>query len=140
MTQMKVNDVAKNAGLSPHTVRYYEGVGLLKAVRDPNNGYRRFEIDVIKRLRFVRDAKRLGLVLVEIREILAICDAGESPCPLVREIVRRRIAENASRIRELMRLQRRLQAAQQQWARMPDAAPDADALCHLIESLDSADA
>jgi len=137
---MLVNDIAKRAGVSPHTVRYYERIGLLDAGRDPGNRYRSFGVSAVTRLLFVRQAKRLGFTLAEIRNILEICDTGESPCPLVREIVRLRIAENASRIRELERLQGRLELALRRWASMPDGEPDADALCHLIESLGTYDA
>lgn len=137
---MLVNDIARRAGVSPHTVRYYERIGLLDAARDPGNRYRSFAISALTRLLFVRKAKRLGFTLAEIRDILDTCEAGASPCPMVREIVRDRLAENASHIRELERLQGRLELALRQWARMPDGEPDTDAVCKLIESLATDDA
>jgi len=137
---MLVTDIAKRASVSAHTVRYYERIGLLNATRDQGNRYRSFGVAAVERLRFVQQAKRLGFSLAEIRKILDTCDAGASPCPLVREIVRVRIVENAAHIRELERLQGRLELALRRWSRMPDGAPDADAICHLIESLGSGDA
>ncbi len=137
---MLVTDIAKRASVSAHTIRYYERIGLLDATRDAGNRYRIFGVAAVERLRFVQQAKRLGFSLAEIRTVLDACDAGESACPLVREIVRTRIVENAAHIRELERLQRRLEHALRQWARMPDGAPDADAICHLIESLGMDDA
>jgi len=137
---MLVTDIAKRAGVSAHTVRYYERIGLLDATRHAANRYRSFGVAAVERLRFVQQAKRLGFSLAEIRKILDTCDTCASPCPLVREIVRARIVENAARIRELERLQCRLEQALRRWARMPDGAPDADAICHLIESLGTGDA
>lgn len=132
---MKVGEIARHTGLSAHTVRYYERIGLLDAARDSENNYRRFGAPALARLRFVRQAKRLGFSLREIREILETCASGESPCPMVRDIVRARIAENRLRIDALQRLQARLEEALRQWAGMPDGEPDGHAVCRLIEAI-----
>lgn len=132
---MLVNDIARRAGVSPHTVRYYERIGLLDAARDPDNRYRSFGVSAVTRLRFVRQAKRLGFRLGEIRALLDACARGTSPGAMAREIVHDRIAENASRLREMQRMQGRLEQALRQWARLPGGEPDAAALCGLIESL-----
>jgi DNA-binding transcriptional MerR regulator len=131
---MKVEEIARSSGVSADTVRYYHKLGLLEARRDPFNRYRRFEISTFERLRFVLSAKQHGFTLAEIREIFELSRAGKSPCPRVRDLVRERAAENAKRIAELQRLQRRLESAQRRWAREPDRLPDGDGVCHLIES------
>ena len=134
---MKVEEVARSAGVSADTVRYYHKLGLIDAGRDPSNRYRRFEISALERLRFVLSAKQLGFSLAEIGEIISLSRAGKSPCPRVRDIVRVRIAENARRIAELQHLQRRLEAAQRRWAGRPDRVPNGHEVCHLIESFGS---
>jgi MerR family transcriptional regulator, Zn(II)-responsive regulator of zntA len=126
---------ARAGGVAPHVVRYYARVGLLKPRRDPHNGYQLFDGDDVKRLRFVRQAQSLGFTLAEIRKILRDADRGETPCPRVRDIVRRRIEENRREIRARERLQRRLEGALEAWSRMPDGFPDGDSVCHLIESV-----
>lgn len=131
---MQVHELARRAGVSGHAVRYYHSLGLLQPGRDPDNGYRRFDMAALQRLRFIHNAKSLGFTLAEIREILKTGHDGDSPCPAVREIVRRRLDENAARIRDLEALQARLERAARRWARMPDRAPDGHAVCHLIES------
>ena len=135
---MQVHELAEQAGMSGHTVRYYDRLGLLSPERDPANGYRRFGGDALARLRFIQRAKTLGFTLGEIREILQTSECGNSPCPAVREIVSRRCRENAARIRDLVALQRRLEQAERRWARMPDRSPDGHAVCHLIESFANA--
>ena len=137
---MKVQDVAARVGVTPHTVRYYSKLGLLRSQRDPGNRYRRFGAEALERLRFVRRAKALGFSLAEIREILEMSHTGRSPCPRVRDIVRARAIENAARIEELARLQARIEQAARRWARMPDQAPNGPAICHLIEALGTEDA
>ena len=130
---MRVQELAERAGVSGHAVRYYDGLGLLHAARDPENRYRRFDRDSLRQLRFIHSAKRLGFTLAEIRKILEMGQSRESPCPAVREIVRRRIEENAARIRELVDLQGLLERAAKRWAGKPNRVPDGHAVCHLIE-------
>ena len=40
MTQLTVNDLARQAGVSPHTVRYYDRVGFLPTPPRSPSGYR----------------------------------------------------------------------------------------------------
>lgn len=136
---MRVQQLAERTGVSGHAVRYYARLGLLNPARDPDNDYRRFDEAAVQRLRFVRKAQSLGFALAEIKEILNMTHHGDSPCPVVREIVERRIAENAARIRELLALQARLQRAAKRWKRMPNRLPDGHAVCHLIESFGEED-
>jgi len=137
---MRVAEVARKSGITPHAVRYYHKLGLLSSGRDPSNRYRRFDVSAVERLRFVARAKELGFSLAEIREILDMCHGGKSPCPRVRDIVRERIEDNARRIAELQRLQGRLESAQRRWTRLPDRVPDGHEVCHLIESFAAEDA
>ena len=39
---MKIGELAKRSGLSPSRIRFYESVGLLKAVQRQPNGYRTY--------------------------------------------------------------------------------------------------
>lgn len=130
---MRVHELAERAGVSSHAVRYYDRLGLLDATREPDNRYRQFDRAALNRMRSIRSAKKLGFTLSEIQGILAMGHAHESPCPTVREIVRKRIRENAAHIRELVALQGRLEAAEKRWTGMLDRAPDGHAVCHLIE-------
>lgn len=95
---MRVRELAEHAGVSSHAVRYYDRLGLLDATREPDNRYRQFDRAALNRMRFIRSAKKLGFTLSEIQGILAMGHAHESPCPTVREIVRKRIRENAALI------------------------------------------
>ena len=68
------------------------------------------------------------------------CDAirwnkDKTPCPLVREVVRRRVANHAHDLAELTALQERMQSALRKWRRMRDGVPDGQAICRLIEAV-----
>ena len=131
---MRVRQLARQASVTPDTVRHYVRIGLLNPSRDPHNGYREFSPLDLTRLRFVRRARQLGFRLGEIRTIFSIAGAGDSPCSEAREIVARRIEETRTTVRELQALQRRLESASAAWARQPNRLPTADSICSLIEN------
>ncbi len=132
---MTVHEVAKQVGVTSDAVRYYVRIGLLHPQRNPSNGYRLFSRVDIKRLRFILRAKLLGFTLTEIRHIFSDTEHTHSPCPVVREILNRRICENKKTIDELILLQQRMEQAQRQWHQIPDGIPDDEILCPLIESI-----
>lgn len=126
--------LAKRSNVPLFTVRYYTRIGLLKPSRDLRNGYKVYKPSDKDRLKFITSAKDLGFTLAEIEEILGHAAHGDSPCPMVREIVEKRIEENKAKIREMKRLQKRLENAADQWKSMTDSEPDGHSICHLIES------
>ncbi|MBN1377627.1 MAG: MerR family DNA-binding protein [Gammaproteobacteria bacterium] len=133
---MKVNQLAKATGVSADTVRHYVRLGLIRAVRDPQNGYRFFPASCVQRLKFIKTAQQLGFKLQDIQLIFADAEQGDSPCPRVRELIAAHIEESAVRIRELRALQARMQEALLRWDRMSDGKPDGHSVCRLIESLE----
>lgn len=68
-----IGRLARAAGVSVETVRYYERRGLLEQP-DRGNGYRRYSDADRERLRFVRRAKDLGFTLAEIKELLVAAE------------------------------------------------------------------
>jgi MerR family transcriptional regulator, Zn(II)-responsive regulator of zntA len=131
---MTASVLAKRANVPLFTVRYYTRIGLLKPSRDLRNGYKVYRPADKDRLEFITSAKGLGFTLAEIEQILADAAHGDSPCPMVREIVERRVEENKARIKELKELQRRLESALKAWSSMADSEPDGHSVCRLIES------
>lgn len=131
---MKVSELARTAGVTAETVRYYARIGLLVPTKDPDNGYQRFQAADKVRLSFVLRAKRLGFQLDEIAEILGMSDSGQTPCPAVREIVQRRVIETRQHLADTLALQARLEQALTLWEQMPDGDPDGHAVCALIEA------
>jgi DNA-binding transcriptional MerR regulator len=132
---MRVNELSRRIHLRPEIIRYYTRIGLLTPSRHPVNRYRLFAEADVKRLHFIRRAKRLGYTLAEIAEILRESSKGKSPCPRVRDIIRRRIKENRKELDEIAALQMRMEKALAKWNRMPDGTPNGDSVCHLIESV-----
>lgn len=66
-----INKLAKMAGVSTRTLRYYDELGLLSPTRSSSNGYRIYgqkEIDRLQQILFYRE---LGVQLEEIKNILS---------------------------------------------------------------------
>jgi len=134
MSMITASVLAKRANVPLFTVRYYTRIGLLKPSRDMRNGYKIYKQTDKDRLNFISAAKDLGFTLAEIEEILDQAVHGDSPCPMVRGVVERRVKENQEKILELKRLQIRLESALTMWKTMKNSEPDGHSVCRLIES------
>lgn len=135
MLTYTVTELARRCNTTPHTVRYYTRMGLLRPEQHPDNGYRLYDGSEVPWLIFVQKAKQLGYTLKEIKQIMHDADDAASPCPRVREILQKHIVENRRRLDELTALQTRMEQALAQWEQMPDGMPDGSSVCHLIESV-----
>jgi DNA-binding transcriptional MerR regulator len=130
-----VISLARAAGVEAHVVRFYARTGLIRPARHAANGYRQFVPLDVKRVRFVRAAQSLGFTLAEIREIFRRSRQGRTPCPLVRDIIVQRLAENREQLEYVSALVDRMRSASEAWRHMPDQVPHGDAICALIEAV-----
>jgi DNA-binding transcriptional MerR regulator len=74
---LRIGDVAKLAGTTPRTIRYYEELGLLPQTPErPSGGHRLYSPEEVERLREVMRLKELlGVSLHELKELLAAEEA-----------------------------------------------------------------
>jgi DNA-binding transcriptional MerR regulator len=75
--QLRIGDVARRAGTTTRTIRYYEEIGLLSPARDRASGRHRAYTDAdVERLREILRLKDLlGVSLEQLRELMAAEDA-----------------------------------------------------------------
>lgn len=129
---MRIGEVAGRSGVNPTTIRYYEDIGLLPEPERTPSGYRDYTEEAVARLSFVRAAQSIGLSLGEIREVLALREQGQAPCPHVITLLEQRAAELAERIAGLERMRNELMELAQHARRLP-LRSDAE-FCHIIET------
>jgi MerR family copper efflux transcriptional regulator len=130
--EMRIGQLAKRMGVNPRTIRFYEQAGVLPEPERTAGGYRVYTAEDEARLRFIKAAQRLGLRLGEIREVLALRDRGQRPCPYVAELIDARLAEVDARMRELRTLEQELRTLR---SRIAEEGMAAEArFCHFIES------
>lgn len=77
---LSIGTVAKRAGVTVDTVRFYERRGILPAPERRSSGYRIYAANVVDRIRLVKDLQSLGLPLDEIVELLRMFDEGTATC------------------------------------------------------------
>jgi DNA-binding transcriptional MerR regulator len=105
---LTISALAGSLGLSTDTLRYYERLGLLPQAERTAAGYRLYGEEAAERLAFICGAKRMGLRLADIKELLDVRDRGQCPCGHTQELVERRLAEIEAEIRQLGAVRRQL--------------------------------
>ncbi|GBR56624.1 MerR family transcriptional regulator [Gluconobacter sphaericus] len=67
---MRIGELAQKSGLTTSKIRFYERIGLLKAVDRRSNGYRTYSSQAVTILGLITTAQRAGFALDEIRTLL----------------------------------------------------------------------
>lgn len=128
-----VGAAAAEAGVSAKAVRLWESKGLLPTAERTEAGYRRFDDDDIGVLRFIRQAKTLGLTLAEIKDVLELQRGGAAPCERVTALLDERIADIDRTLGELRTLRRALTGARHTASESRRRGEDA-VVCRIIET------
>jgi DNA-binding transcriptional MerR regulator len=121
--------VARQVGVQPSAIRYYEAQGILRRPDRRPNGYRVYTNDAVKLLLFVRRAQALGITLKEIKLLLNLATQGQRPCKHVKEIARNHLRDINDKIRELQALRNELRTLLRRRA----GQPHANEVCPIIE-------
>lgn len=107
--QVKIGELAKMVGCQVVTIRYYEKEGLLREPKRSGGNYRLYGDEEIERLRFIRQCRRHGMNLVEIRELLAFKDNPSVNCDWINTLIENHIADVNEQIASLEHLKGHLQ-------------------------------
>jgi len=112
---LRIGEIAREAGVSPATVRLYERKGLLPRAIRSASGYRGFPADTIARMRLIQCALAVGFTISELSRILRRRDSGGAPCREVQSLAREKLTELGRRKKELEKLYRLLKSTLQRW-------------------------
>lgn len=100
--------LAKRAGCHLETVRYYEKIGLLPPPNRSDSGYRLYDAEDQRRLRFILRARELGFSIEELRSLLSLVDSRAYTCGDVHHLAIDHLGSVRRKIADLKRLQRTL--------------------------------
>lgn len=123
---MRISEVSERTGVPASTLRYYERLGVLAADRHAN-GYRDFGEEHLERLEFIGSAKRLGLELPEIRELLDLADSGT--CTNVKATLQPLLAAQISALEQQIRAMSEMRRQLLEARGHVDTCPDSDEQC-----------
>ena len=101
---MSIGDLAKATGVKVVTIRYYEQIGVLPAVKRTSGNYRNYGTDHVRRLRFVRRCRDLGFSLDQVRDLLRLSVENGPSCAEVCDMAERQRKAVEDKIRDLKRL------------------------------------
>ncbi|WP_274361940.1 MerR family transcriptional regulator [Paenibacillus thermotolerans] len=73
-----IQQISKHTGLSSHTLRYYEKIGLLQAVRRDCNGYREYTESDIDWIHFLNRLKETGMKISDMKRFSDLRYQGET--------------------------------------------------------------
>jgi len=106
---MRIGELSKSTGFQIETLRYYEKQGLLKPVSRTESGYREYDRESLKQLRFIKQAKSVGFSLNEIAELLTLrVERDQHSCGDVKEIAEQKITQIDNKINELKYMRKAL--------------------------------
>ena len=101
--------MARRAGVSAGTLRYYERRGLLAEPARMPGGHRHYDEDTVRFLRAIKQAQAAGFSLAEIEDYLAVVGRGRTPAPeALRVRAAAKIDQIDARIARLRRMREEL--------------------------------
>jgi DNA-binding transcriptional MerR regulator len=104
---MRIGALARAAGVSCDTLRFYEKLGLIRSTRTPNS-YRRYAPETAQLVAYIRTAQQLGFSLGEIGANMAAVWGASDPDAAVAQLLASKVAVIEARIAQLQELRQEL--------------------------------
>lgn len=130
---MRVAQLARELAISADTVRYYTLIGLIKPIRNPGNNYKEYREQDRRRLQFILSARKLGFTINDIKDIIREANKGKMACPLVRQILEKRLQATEQNFNQQRALRQHMKNAMKEWKKKLNKEPSGHEICQLIE-------
>ena len=102
---VSIGVIARQAGCTVPTIRYYEEIGLLPPAPRSDGGQRAYGPAALRRLTFIRRCREFGFSIEQVRELVGIVDEPDRPCMEVRAIAAGHLTELRRKLAELQELE-----------------------------------
>lgn len=129
---MRIGELAARSNLTVKTIRFYEQAGVLPEPDRQPSGYRDYDEAALSRLRFVKAAQAAGLILAEIRDVIAMRDTSGPPCDQVVELLGAHAAHLDLRIAELTALRDDVRRLKGRAMTLDPTCCESAAVCQVI--------
>jgi DNA-binding transcriptional MerR regulator len=104
---MRIGSLSATTGVSRDTLRFYEKLGLIQAMR-ADNAYRSYTPETVQLVGYIRTAQKLGFTLAEIGKSLPALWGSDKPDQAVALLLQEKVKAIDERIGELQGLRREL--------------------------------
>jgi MerR family redox-sensitive transcriptional activator SoxR len=112
MPQLSISEVAREVGLRPSAIRYYEQIGILPSIQR-TSGQRRYDTAILHRLAVIQRARETGFTLDEIRELFFGFASGTRAPARWQKLSQRKLVELEALIERIKTMQRLLAKLQE---------------------------
>lgn len=106
---LSIGALAKAAGVTTPTIRYYEEVGLLPKPNRSASGQRVYEDADLERLIFIRRCRDFGFPIEQVKLLAGLSISPDRDCAEVRDIAGAHLADVRAKLAELHELERSLE-------------------------------
>ncbi len=130
---MKIGELAQQSGITVQALRFYEQAGLLPRPPRTESGYRIYSATDLRRVQLIRQAKKLGFSLDEVKRILRLRERGSCPCGQVMIMLEKHLRETDELIQRLKLFRGELDRTLEDWKHSGAEGIPGDVLCGLIE-------
>ena len=76
--QAAIGEISAESGLSVHTLRYYERIGLIEPVERASSGHRRYSKDTVEKIEALSYLRASGMSVDDMRTYLANLKLGDA--------------------------------------------------------------
>jgi MerR family mercuric resistance operon transcriptional regulator len=105
---LKISETAREAGVNPQTLRFYERVGLLPKPKRTQAGHRLYSSSTIEAVLLIKRAQALGFALKEMPQLLRFLDKGPEDCTNLHNVLESKAEKIDRMIRDLQKTLRTL--------------------------------
>jgi MerR family mercuric resistance operon transcriptional regulator len=103
--QFAIGELSRQTAVLIETIRYYERIGFLPVPERGTNGRRTYNIEDVKRLRFIKRSRDMGFSQDEVRALLRLADGGAKSCGEVQALAETHLRDIRSKIRDLRKME-----------------------------------
>lgn len=103
-----IGKIATLARVSPDTLRYYEKEHLISPASKTTAGYRLYNDEAVRRIRFIKTAQHCGFSLADIQALLTLKQAESACCGDVRSLAIKKKLYIEHKLRALQAMSRAL--------------------------------
>lgn len=107
-TELTIGRLADAAGVNVETIRYYQRRGLMAEPAKPMGGQRHYDMEAVKRVRFIKRAQVLGFTLEEVGSLLQLDEA--CACTETRDLAAHKLQVIEEKLADLEAMRKALTA------------------------------
>ena len=127
-----IGELAKQSGVTPWTIRYWEKEQLIPKAARSATRYRFYSHDTVDLIRFIRTAQTLGFSLEEIKKVIEAKRLKGKPCDHVVKLLEIKTENLNQKIQEMKKLQETIYGLLKNWRRVRNKKTTC--ICEIIES------